>query len=200
MAIMSIGDARSRERPLTVEDLAGIADDERYRYELVDGRLEVSPSPTGIHERVQHRLEVHLENAAPEGYEILSDPGVTMNGARTRHRRPDLAVLRAEDFEERYITRPPLLVVEVESPESAYRDAYTKRQEYAEFGIPAYWIIYPYRANPGIVELRLDEGHYQEVTGIKGEETFETDLPFPIRFVPYWLVADGDWKKRLSGE
>lgn len=200
MALMSIDDVWTRDGPLTVDDLAYVADDERYRYELVDGRLEMSPAPRGVHVRVQHRLGFYLESVAPAGYEILGEPGVTMNGARTHHRRPDMAILHAEDFEERYLTRPPLLVVEVESPESAYRDAYTKRQEYAEFGIPSNWIIYPYRENPGIVELRLDQGHYQEVTGIKGEGLFETDTPFPIRFVPHWLVADGDWKKHISGD
>lgn len=197
MAIMSIGGAPpSEDQPLTVDDLARMDLDEGYRYELRDGRLEMSPAPIGPHVRVQHRLAFHLECAA-EGFEILTDPGVILNGAGTHYRQPDLIVLRAEDFEERYVTRPPLLAVEVLSLGSALRDLNVKRREYAEFGIPSYWIINP--ENPGILELRREDGEYRTVTEVDGKDVFATDVPFPVRFVPHWLVADGPWREQIGG-
>jgi len=200
MAIMSIGDARSRDRPLTVDDLARMPEDERCHYELVDGRLDVSPAPARRHTRAQGRLVTHLSNLAPDDIEVEPEAGVTLNDARTHHRQPDLVAFSAKDAEEPYLTRPPLLVVEVISPESLFRDTDTKRREYADFGIPSYWIINPSHHTPSILELRLDGGQYQRITEARGEEVFETELPFPVRFVPRWLVADGPWRMHLSGD
>jgi len=200
MALMSIGDSRSRDRPLTVDDLARMPEDERYRYELVDGRIEMSPAPAHRHSRAQGRLVTHLSNLAPDDIEVEPEAGITLNEARTHQRQPDLVAFSAKDAEDPYLTRPPLLVVEVLSPDSVFRDTDTKRREYAEFGIPSYWIINPSYETPGILELRLDGGEYQSIAEVKGEEVFETDLPFPVRFVPHWLVADGPWRACISGD
>lgn len=200
MAIMSIGGAPPfQDRPLTADDLARLDLDEGYRYELVDGRLEVSPSPARPHTRVQARLVTHFSNSAPDGIEVEGEAGVTLNRARTHHRIPDVVAFSAEDAVYPYLNRPPLLAVEVLSLSSALRDLNIKRREYAEFGIPSYWIVNPDSENPGILELRLDGGDYRTVTEVDGKEIFETDTPFPVRFVPHWLVADGPWRRHISG-
>src|SRR5690606_4602971 len=197
MSVMSIG--KTEPRRLTVDDLARTPDDGR-RYELVDGRLDVSPTPVFLHTRVEARLGFFLELAVQEEHELLPGPGINFNADRTHHRIPDLAVIRAEDAESPYLTRPPLLAVEIVSPESVIRDNHTKRREYAEFGIASYWIVNPAPGETGLVELRLDGSGYREVTQAYGEEVFETDLPFPLRLVPHWLTADGPWKKHIGGD
>lgn len=199
MATTRIDDSRSRDRPLTVDDLPRIATDERYRYELVDGRLEKSPALTQPHARTQARLAYHLTYATEE-FETLLNPSVVLNTAGTQFRRPDMIVLHPDDLEERYVTRPPLLIVEVLSPDSVFRDMHTKRREYAKFGVPTYWIINPARTTPGILELRLEGGEYRTVTEVDGKAIFETDLPFPTRFVPHWLVAEGVWRQHIGGD
>ncbi|MBB4929317.1 Uma2 family endonuclease [Lipingzhangella halophila] len=187
------------DRPLTVDDLADTPDDGR-RYELVDGRLDVSPAPVSMHSLIDSRLTIHLGITAPDGYRVLTGPGVNFNAERTHHRVPDLAVIRDEDFESPYLTRPPLLAVEIVSPESVLRDNHTKRREYAEFGIESYWIISPSPDKTGLIELRLEDGRYIETTQVFGEAVFETDLPFPVRLVPHWLTADGPWREHIAGE
>ncbi|MBB6175076.1 Uma2 family endonuclease [Nocardiopsis mwathae] len=198
---MSIGKPEPPTRPLTVDDLERMPDDGR-RYELVDGRLDVSPAPVFNHTTIDTRLTAYLAFAvAPEGFTVASGPGINFNADRTHHRIPDIAVIRTEEREHPYLTRPPLLAVEIVSPESVIRDTHTKRREYAEFGIESYWIINPAPDKIGLVELRLDSGQYTEVTQVYGEEVFETDTPFPIKLVPYWLAAEGDeWRERISGE
>ncbi|MFW5420514.1 Uma2 family endonuclease [Nocardiopsis sp. CNT-189] len=194
---MSIG--KTEPRPLTVDDLARTPDDGR-RYELVDGRLDVSPAPVFLHTLVDSRLTTHLNNIGPDDHVVLTGPGINFNADRTHHRIPDLAVIRAEDAESPYLTRPPLLAVEIVSPESVIRDNHTKRREYAEFGIVSYWIVNPAPDKTGLVEFRLENGGYREVTQAYGEEVFETELPFPLRIVPHWLTADGPWKKQIGGD
>ncbi|MDA8368782.1 MAG: Uma2 family endonuclease [Nocardiopsaceae bacterium] len=196
---MTIGKTEPHPQPLTVDDLADTPDDGR-RYELVDGRLDVSPAPVSLHTLIETRLTIHLGNAAPDELMVLTGPGINFNAERTHHRIPDLVVIRADDFERPYLTRPPLLAIEVVSPESVIRDHHTKKREYAEFGIDSYWIISPSSDKPGIIELRLKDSAYQEVAQVLGEDAFETDLPFPIKLVPHWLTADGPWRKHIGGD
>ncbi|GAB3498022.1 Uma2 family endonuclease [Nocardiopsis coralliicola] len=192
----------SDPRPLTVDDLEDTPDDGR-RYELADGRLDVSPAPVFLHTLIDSRLTAYLalaaSSAAPGEYTVLSGPGVSLNAERTRHRIPDLAVIRQKDSESPYLTRPPLLAVEIVSPESVFRDNHTKFREYAEFGIESYWIVNPSAEKTGIIEFRLDDGTYTEVTRVHGQETFVTEFPFPVQIVPHWLTADGDWLNEISG-
>ncbi|MFE3456292.1 Uma2 family endonuclease [Nocardiopsis aegyptia] len=199
MTLMTTGKTDPEaERPLTVDDLRRMPDDGR-RYELVDGRLDVSPAPVFLHSRVESRLTLHLGLLAPEDYEVVASPGINVNGDRSHHRIPDLAVIRAAGAETPYLTKPPELAVEIVSPESVYRDNFTKRHEYAAFGIPAYWLITPDPELPSIIELRLDDGEYTEVSATFGEDTLDTNLPFPLRIVPHWLVGAGDWRKHIGG-
>lgn len=184
---------------LTVDDLLRMYDGDR-RYELVNGQIDASPTPDVLHAKVKSRLSFHLGITAPGGYETLAAPGVNLTANRTHHRIPDLAGIRSDDAESPYLTRPPLLAVEVVSPESVFRDHHTKKREYAEFGIASYWIISPSLDKPGIVELRLADGQYREVTQVFGEDAFETEYPFPVTFVPHWLIASGPWKTHIGGE
>jgi Uma2 family endonuclease len=188
-----------RTRRHDVDELEHTPDDGQ-RYELVDGRLDVSPAPKPIHTCVDSRLTIHLGNNAPDDFDILTGPGINLNADRTHHRIPDLAVFDAARPEQGYYSVPPVLAVEIVSPESVFRDNHTKRREYAAFGIPSYWLINPLPEKVGLIELRLDDGEYKEVTQIYGEDVFETDLPFPVKLVPHWLVASGPWRKYLGGD
>ncbi len=198
MSVMSIRDTEASDQPLNVDDLARMPDDGR-RYELVEGKLDVSPAPVFDHTCVDSRLTYHLTAGAPDEFTVLTGPGVNFNADRTHHRIPDLAVIRADAAERPYLTKPPLLAVEILSPESVLRDSNTKRAEYADFGIESYWIVNPHPDKVGISEMRLENGQYRDITQVYGEDVFETELPFPIRIVPHWLVADGPWKKHIGG-
>ncbi|CAM3816268.1 Uma2 family endonuclease [Nocardiopsis gilva] len=199
MSVMTMGTSEPQQRPLTVEDLERMPDDGR-RYELVGGRLDVSPAPVFVHSLVEGRLLYHLMTAAPKGHIVLPGAGINLNDAGTHHRIPDLLVTRKADVEKPYLTRPPLLAVEVLSPESVFRDNHTKRAEYAEFGIGSYWIFNPSTEKPGLLELRLTDGEYREVTQVFGEEVFATDAPFPMKVVPQHLVDEAldDWMESVG--
>ncbi|WP_017602886.1 Uma2 family endonuclease [Nocardiopsis alkaliphila] len=199
MSVMAIGKTDPGAAPLTVEDLRRTPDDGR-RYELVGGRLHVSPAPVFLHSRVESRLGFHLSNMAPVECEVATGPGIDFNADRTHHRVPDLVVIRAEDAESPYLTRPPLLAVEVVSPESVLRDHHTKRREYAAFGIASYWVVTPDPDEPSIIELRLKDGEYTEVAAAFGTDVLDTELPFPVRVVPQWLLSTGgDWRRHIGG-
>lgn len=198
MALMNGSEAVVADRRWTVEDLAQI-DDDNDHYELVDGRIDVSPPPNQPHPRAAARLAFHLTAIALDDVEIVIEAGVVLNSERTHYRIPDLSVVQAGPITTTQIEHPPLLAVEIMSPDSTFRDHHTKRREYASFDIPSYWVVNPSLEMPGLIEFRLRGGDYEPVTEMLGDDTFTTDTPFPISLVPRWLVADGPWKQRIGG-
>jgi Uma2 family endonuclease len=68
---------------------------------------------------------------------------------------------------------PPMLVVEVVSPESVSRDYRYKRSEYATAEIPEYWIVDPMEKQ--VTVLVLVEGLYESKV-VTGDEII--DSPF----------------------
>ena len=71
---------------------------------------------------------------------------------------PDLCVLRVGSPREKILTRPPLIAIEIMSPEDTIRRASAKAAEYLEFGVEHVWVIDPsarvaYRGTPTKLEL-----------------------------------------------
>jgi Uma2 family endonuclease len=181
------------DRPLTVADL-DLTPDDGCRYELDDGVLVVSPAPVTIHQRVLHRLEVLLEAACPPEFEVLPGPGVAIS--EIQYRIPDLVVVRSASIgvADKNVTRPPELVIEIASPSTASYDRGRKKTVYAEFGIPAYWIVVPDPDQPSLTAHALTRGAYTEADRAVGEQQFATATPFPVEIVPAALVT-ARWRR-----
>ncbi|HSQ20616.1 MAG TPA: Uma2 family endonuclease [Blastocatellia bacterium] len=131
---------------LTVADL-DIMPDDGNRYEVIEGELFVSRSPSLTHQRVSgnffHSLKTYLvEN--PIG-EILATPGVIFS--ELSGVIPDLVFVSHERRNEiasgDRITGAPDLVIEIVSPgvENERRDRLAKRQLYGKHGVKEYWIV-----------------------------------------------------------
>jgi Uma2 family endonuclease len=56
---------------------------------------------------------------------------------------PDLAVLRMGTPRERILTRPPLITIEIMSPEDKLKNVAKKTVEYLDFGVENIWVIDP---------------------------------------------------------
>jgi Uma2 family endonuclease len=63
--------------------------------------------------------------------------------AARKFRVPDLCVLRLGAPAEDILTHPPLIAIEIMSPEDTIRRAAKKASEYLEFGIEHVWVIDP---------------------------------------------------------
>jgi Uma2 family endonuclease len=164
----------------TVADLHTLPDD-GLRYELIDGSIIVSPSPTGGHNIIARWIAHALEDAAVSTDWIVSTDQSTTVDERNAP-RPDLVVFRT-----RHLSRSPfpisdtLLVGEVVSPNSALRDTETKRGLYARAGVPAYWIVVSDddKGQISLAELRLDGREYRYATHYTSD-VFQTDHPWPV--------------------
>lgn len=124
---------------------------DRNRYELLDGRIAVTPPPGWPHSRlairISSRLLHHVETLglgevleSSAGYDLPSgdcvQPDVSFFSNETLRRGP-LPV------EGRSIAFAPDLVVEVLSPSTRRRDLTGKRSIYERNGVAEYWVVDP---------------------------------------------------------
>lgn len=113
------------------------------RYELIDGRVHVTPAPSPLHQRLVLRLAQALHEHFRFPSEVFVSP---VDVILTPHDvvQPDVVVVaNPAQVSARGIEGPPLLVVEVLSPTTTVYDRTTKSQRCAVLGIPRYWIVDP---------------------------------------------------------
>lgn len=187
MSVVTLTDAWPKPgEPFTVSDLDRMPDD-GHRYELLDGTLIVSPAPGPPHQRVAAVLVILLELACIEELVVFLNVGVRI-GPRSAL-EPDVVVARPSDVSGARLARPPPLVAEIMSPDSALRDLNLKKAAYERFGIPWYWVIDSDLEQPGLRAFELVSGVYREVAQVTGDEPFRAERPFPVEIVPSRLVA-----------
>ncbi len=170
---------------LTYKEYEALPADGR-RYELHEGELSVTPAPSPRHQRSVGALYLILTqhvNSRGLGEVFLSPIDCILSDISIV--QPDLVYLdtgRGSLVSNRGIEGPPTLVVEILSPSTTGIDRSTKRQLYAKYGVPYYWIVDPEaRVVEGYV---LSEGAYQLSARVGGSEAISLP-PFPnLVFVP----------------
>ncbi|HEX6077062.1 MAG TPA: Uma2 family endonuclease [Micromonosporaceae bacterium] len=160
----------------TAEDLDNLPDD--YRYEIVDGALIMTPSPTTEHQEIAHVLTAFLRRVAPPGWSAISDVDVVLTEDRRNTRRPDVVVYNRKHSLGKLRPEDLCLVVEIVSPSTKSQDRVMKPVQYAEAGIPCYWRV-EQKPSLSVVEYQLTElGKYYEHSPRAG--LFTVDKPWPI--------------------
>ena len=154
---------------MTLAEFLAYDDGTDKLYELENGELIDTPSESDINQRIASFLFAFLLGLGVPSYRIRVGVEVAVSGTRVSVRIPDLVVLSEElaiamDGASRGIVLmdmpPPLLVVEVVSPNQEKRDYRYKRSEYAARGIAEYWIVDPIVQK--VTVLEWVEGLYEE--------------------------------------
>src|SRR5271170_7194366 len=112
--------------------------------EFTDGHIEVLPTPTMAHQRIVRYLIGLLMSLAGNRGEVLFAP-LRVRLRSGKFREPDVVFMLAEHAQRvgNEFWDGADLVMEVVSEDDPGRDLQTKREEYAEAGIPEYWIVDP---------------------------------------------------------
>lgn len=152
----------------TYDEYARLPDDGN-RYEVVAGEVCLTPSPRPQHQRALVPLIASIEAFNQEHSLGTLYPGpIDVLFAPTDYLVPDLVFVRAERagiVTSRGVEGAPDLVVEVISPSTAMRDRGSKRERYAHFGVPLYWIVDLERGHVEVYRLAHDpDGPAQIVT------------------------------------
>ena len=128
--------------------------------EFADGFIEELPVPTDSHQSILlYLFRLFDQRLLTEGGVALVAP-LRLRIRENRFREPDLMLLRnANDprRQDQYWLGADL-VAEVVSPDDPERDYVRKRADYAEAGIPEYWIVDP--RQPEITILTLGQDGY----------------------------------------
>ncbi|WP_429418545.1 Uma2 family endonuclease [Nocardia sp. GAS34] len=186
--------------PYTIYDLDAMPD-EGKGYELADGWLiPLSPSP--LHDRVADALRDYFRAAARSaGAKVYIQAPMDISTS-AGVRKPDVAVIDGEAARvametgmRTYYGRDVLLAVEVVSRRSGSEqtERVDKLYEYAETGIPQYWII-DLDPRPQIAVHSLVDGAYGRPVTFYAGEKLHIDAPFPVALDPGELLnLDNLW-------
>lgn len=178
-----------QSRLLTVADYITLPDDSDGRFELEEGVLVMAPRPIPLHQYCIRELLFQLRDQVPDGLEPLSEvdvdlelvdaaaPGfvrvpdlVVVTAAALARVRRDGGLLRASEV---------VLAVEIVSAGSRRKDHVVKHGEYADAGIPYYWVLDIDDQVSMVASHRAEGFGYIDAPPAIG--TFTSDQPFPVR-------------------
>jgi Uma2 family endonuclease len=150
--------------------------------DYVDGEVVERNVGTFDHAFVQGLLVSLFFNHAGE-WNCLAIPEQRVRIDANRYRIPDVCVLRKSRTREQIITNPPLLCIEILSPEDRLSRMRERVDDFLAMGTEHVWII-----DPG-----LRRGYVCSRTGLQEPENGVLEVPgTPIRVVLGELFADLD--------
>ncbi|WP_255603289.1 Uma2 family endonuclease [Oscillochloris sp. ZM17-4] len=139
----------------SVEQYLGLTDQTNRLMEYTDGVIEVLPMPTQQHQMILAFLyRMFFAFVDQMNGTVLFAP-LRVQIRHERYREPDLMLLRSAD-DPRAQNRFWLgadLVVEIVSDDHPERDTVEKVADYAEAGIPEYWIVSPLGGTISVLTL-----------------------------------------------
>lgn len=182
----------------TYDDYAAIPEDGK-RYEIVNGVLYMSPSPSWSHQEIIGEIFAHLRTylRTTELGGVFMAP-IDVELAPNTVFQTDVVVLLKtshKKLKERHIVGAPDLAVEVVSPTSETHDRHRKIAAYARAGVPEYWIVDPDSRTVEVLFLESGEYHSQGV--YRGKATLPSQIVPGLLvhveqfFVSAWKEADG---------
>lgn len=169
------------KKKVTYQDYAAWPDDGK-RYEIIDGEAMMTPAPAILHQRVALKLSRLLGDAIKSAGEVFIAPcDVVFDEANVV--QPDILLVLRENrriVKEDNIRGAPDLVVEVLSESSGHRDLMTKRELYAKFGVPEYWIVDPREKTLDVLSLK-GKG-YQRAATFRNHDKVKSALSAQLQF------------------
>jgi Uma2 family endonuclease len=156
-------------KKMTFEEFLNYDDATDNLYELENGELIQMPLESELNRRIVMFLVAYFLKWGIPFYRLSMKTEVAVNSRQVGVRVPDLTLFSEElATVMQGATRslilmdmpPPLLVVEVVSPNQENRDYRYKRSEYAARGIAEYWIVDPIAQK--VTVLEWVEGFYDE--------------------------------------
>jgi Uma2 family endonuclease len=145
----------------TEEQYLALTNQTNQLIEFTDGTIEGLPMPTRGHQRILILLfDLFRAIVGQHGGEVLLAP-IRLRVRAGKFREPDMVMLLniADPRNQDAFWLGADLVVEVVSPDHPERDIEEKPLDYAEAGIPEYWIVNP--LDDTITVLVLDGPAYR---------------------------------------
>jgi Uma2 family endonuclease len=176
------------DRLLTIDEYAALGEAESGYTELIEGRIMMSPSPAPMHNIASAELYIQLKPQLPGHLRVVQDVDIDLElvpaGQPGFSRRPDLVVVE-RDAVERAARHGGMLrasevtvVIEIASPGSRHIDYKDKHAQYADAGIPYYWIVDLLEPVSMVACHLAGDLGYQNAPDVTG--VFEATEPFDV--------------------
>lgn len=172
---------------LTLEEWDALPEPEDARLELAEGVVVLAPMPLPWHQKAGMRVGYRLDEQLPPDLTAVTEVEVVVLEHPPTVRVPDVVVTRTAVYDAnpaRFTAGDVLLAVEVLSDGTRRVDRVLKFSEYAEAGIPQYWIV-DLGAPTTLLAYVLVDGHYE----LSGEHTGAAALDVAGHSVPIDLAA-----------
>ena len=121
--------------------------EDRNQYELFDGELVMTPSPSARHQEIVTELATALSNfVKKESLGKVYVAPLDIIFTKFTVLQPDILFVsqeRVNTVVRERIEGAPDLVVEVLSPSTFHKDLRKKMAVYSQFGVQEYWIVDP---------------------------------------------------------
>jgi Uma2 family endonuclease len=137
----------------------------KHLVELSDGKVEVLSMPSERHQRMVIFLLTLLRafvSANKLGQVLVAPFRISLRPGKMRE--PDIMFMFTQHFHRRHeqFWEGADLVMEIVSPDDPERDTVIKRAEYAQAGIPEYWLVNPLDETISVFGLAQGERVYRE--------------------------------------
>ncbi|MBW8050395.1 MAG: Uma2 family endonuclease [Cytophagales bacterium] len=138
--------------------------DEGAPYQLINGELIMTPSPTTPHQErsvdIIYQIR-HFLKANPIGKVFSAPTDVYFDEHNAL--QPDIIYIsreRIDIIKKAGIYGAPDMIIEIQSPSTGYYDTNSKKKIYERYGVKEYWLIDP--ADNEVIGYELVKGKYKE--------------------------------------
>lgn len=110
--------------------------------DYVDG--EVQERNLGERDHADLQMQIALMLCQPRNAaHVIARPELRVQVKTARFRVPDICVLRKTTPREQIVTQPPLLCIEILSPEDTVQRTRERVRDFLEMGVPEVWVADP---------------------------------------------------------
>ena len=192
---MSTAWSEPQRDPLSWEQYLDLDEDVRRQLEIVDGYVVPREQRDRAHQKVGFRVSAALEQAAvaqmrstgsAECYETNTEVEVLLWEVPLTVRIPDVVLHRCLEPGQFLAAADVVVAVEVLSKWSTRRDRIHKMGDYADAGIPHYWIVQLDKLGAVSIEryMLVDAGkpytHVGTTSRDMGDRAVTATTPFPM--------------------
>jgi Uma2 family endonuclease len=173
---MTVIEVPLKEKVYTYDDYVKFP--EGAPYQLIGGRLIMTPAPSTYHQIISARLTMKFTDFAQgKGVGLVLYAPIDVYFEETETYQPDIIFISRERLniiEEERIKGAPDLVVEILSPRTAYYDLKKKFKVYERHGVREYWIVDPQDRNIAVYENQ--EGKFMLAREVAGKGMVESKI------------------------
>jgi Uma2 family endonuclease len=135
--------------------------------DYIDGELQERPVGERPHSFLQGIL-VTIFNANRRAWDVVAGTELRVQVAATRYRIPDVCVLRRSDPADDIVRTPPLICIEVLSPEDRMQRVQERVEDFARMGVEHIWIIDPVRRQAWVATADGSQTHVETEFTVPG--------------------------------